>query len=229
MMTDKEKILNLVLGLTFDDHRKSTLQLALEQARHLIGYDKKQGISVDGYKYRGLKIKEKDGHITAEISEDNRPIDVLDICDAFSALSLYLIALDQLGHLFVKGKESVKVGAILKKAKIAEFGKEDTRKAIKQLRNSLCHNFGLANNRKPFYKFTLDFEKIDKIIEMPAKVWDGNWADKSEETQTTIYVFPLCSAIEKAIDSVILQYKNGKINCEIIDMEEIKSRFTVLQ
>ena len=64
---------------------------------------------------------------------------------------------------------------------------------------------------------------------MPAKVWDGNWADKSEETQTTIYVFPLCSAIEKAIDSVILQYKNGKINCEIIDMEEIKSRFTVLQ
>ena len=151
------------------------------------------------------------------------------MCDAFSALSLYLIALDQLGHLFVKGKESVKVGEILKKAKISEFGNEDIRKAIKQLRNSLCHNFGLANNRKPFYKFTLDFNDENKIIELPMKVWDGNWSDKMKETQTTVHIFPLCNAIEKAINSVITQYEQGEIQCVISDIEEVKSRFTVLQ
>lgn len=227
--TNKQRILNLVLGLASDDHRKSTLQLALEQARHLIGYTKEKGVSIAGYKCRGLNITEKDGHITADRIEDNRSKDDIDVCDAFSALSLYLIALDQLGHLFVKGKESVKVGEILKKAKISEFGNEDIRKAIKQLRNSLCHNFGLANNRKPFYKFTLDFNDENKIIELPMKVWDGNWSDKMKETQTTINIFPLCNAIEKAINSVITQYEHGEILCVISDLEEIKSRFTLLQ
>ena len=227
--TNKQRILNLVLGLAFDDHRKSTLQLALEQARHLIGYDKEKGVSAAGYESSKLSIIEKHGHVTAEIKEDNRPKDVIDICDAFSALSLYLIALDQLGHLFVKGEESVKVSGILKKAKISEFRNEDIRKAIKQLRNSLCHNFGLANCRKPFYKFTLDFYEENKVIEMPMKGWNGEWSDKSEETQTTVYVFPLCNAIEKAIESVITQYEHGEIQCVINEIEEVKSRFTILR
>ena len=67
------------------------------------------------------------------------------------------------------------------------------------------------------------------IIELPMKVWDGNWSDKLGETQTTVYVFPLCNAIEKAIENVIKQYERGEIQCVISDIEEVKTRFTILQ
>ena len=44
-METKSEILDFILGLSTDVERKSTLQLALEQARHLIGYDNAQGIN----------------------------------------------------------------------------------------------------------------------------------------------------------------------------------------
>ena len=207
--------------------------MALEQARHLIGYDKEKGITRAGYNCRRLNIRNENGHVTADLIDDSRQEDMIDNCDAFSALTFYLIALDQLGHLFVKKskRKSVYVASLLEIAKTNEFSDEGCRMAVENLRNSLCHSFGLvnmANSKNCFCKFTLDFTTVDKIIQLPTAPWNGDWEDKSEATQIEIGVFPLCNAIEKVIVSIVEQYKRGEIPCSIENNEELKTRFTIV-
>lgn len=102
-MNDNKEALNLILGLSSEEGRLSTLQLTLEQARHLIGYDKEKRITRAGYYCRKLRIKSDYNAFTEDIADfakDDRPEDEATICDAFSALIMYLIALDQLSNLF---------------------------------------------------------------------------------------------------------------------------------
>lgn len=229
-MDDKEIVIKFILGLDEgkNSNRKSTLRLALEQARHLIGFDRTKSISNGQFKARNF-------YVEAELCEKCNDCEIKnkhcsDESDLFAALTLYFIALDQLGDLFGDATEnkSVKISSILKKTKLKEFEDENVRSAIESLRNSLCHNFGLANNRRTFYKFSLDFSGDDGIVNLPQKQWNGTWSDKSKETQTIVNVFPLCNAIEKVIKSIVEKYENGELSCVIDDVEELKTRFTLI-
>ena len=226
MENEKDDIIRLILGLSNHDNRISTLQLALSQARRCIGYDSKKGCNMGNFAFRNTKIDNENGQLTVNCIEDNRKN--ADECDCFNALTLYLIALDQLGHIFVHGRMSVKVDGILEKSGVEDFKNEKVRTAIENLRNSLCHNFGLANNRWHYNKFTLSYNNENAIVTLPHKEWDGIWSDKSKETQTIVNVFPLCNAIEKVIKSIVEKYENGEISCVIKNVEELKTRFTLI-
>lgn len=225
---EKKEILSLILGLSEDEHRKSTLQLALSQARHMIGYDKNKGISFAGYACRHMHIQWENDEINVDLIEDERNNEVVDICDAFSALTFYLIALDQLGHIFIKNKRTVRVSDILELSGIVEFNEEETRMAIQQLRNSLCHSFSLANDKKPIYKYVLCFDDEEMIVKLPLVKYNSDWKDKSEDSKTIIYVFPLCNAIEKAIANIVSLFERGEIQCRVTEIEELETRFTIL-
>ncbi len=58
MIDENRKTLNLILGLSSEVGRKSTLQLALEQARHLIGYDKEKGVT-KAWKIIGIRLEQE--------------------------------------------------------------------------------------------------------------------------------------------------------------------------
>lgn len=226
MENEKDDIIRLILGLSNHDDRISTLQLALSQARRCIGYDSKKECNMVNFTFRNTQIDNEDGQLTVNCIDDNRKN--ADECDCFNALTLYLIALDQLGHIFAPRQKSVKVGEILKKSGVEEFRDDKVQTAIENLRNSLCHSFGLANNRSPYNKFTLSYNNENAIVTLPHKEWDGIWSDKSKETQTIVNVFPLCNAIEKVIKSIVEKYENGELSCVIDDVEELKTRFTLI-
>jgi hypothetical protein len=233
-MEETKRTLNLILGLSSEKGRKSTLQMALEQARHLIGYDKEKGITRAGYNCRRLNIRNENGHVTADLIDDSRQEDMIDNCDAFTALTLYLISLDQLGCIFTSGSRDLKIWDLLKCLEIPQLKGEDYQttdkilRSIDSLRNSLCHNFGLAaKNASDCHKFILDFNDSDCAIKLPVKHWNGNWNDKTEEMQTTVFVFPFCNAIEAAIASVLEKHKSDEFQCSM-DVEELKTRFTIM-
>ena len=223
MENEKDDIIRLILGLSNHDDRISTLQLALSQARRCIGYDSKKECNMVNFTFRNTQIDNEDGQLTVNCIDDNRKN--ADECDCFNALTLYLIALDQLGHIFVSGRKKLEVGEMLKRSRIEEFRDEEVQTAIENLRNSLCHNFGLANTK---YKFSLNFNSYDGIIKVPDKKFNIDWSDKSKETQTIVNVFPLCNAIEKVIKSIVEKYENGELSCVIDDVEELKTKFTLI-
>ena len=221
---EKKKIAGLILGLEPDETRKSTLQLALENARHHIGIK-------DGEKPRGCSFNFR--HDLVEKLESSRGR-CSDEAEIFCGLLLYLNVLEQIGTLFCKDEnETNGIKKAIKAFSTKKFNKLEI-KAIKDLRNSLAHNFGLVGydtkNKKPTMKFTICIyfsDEIQTIVELPKPEWDGSFSDKSDETQCKIYAFPLFNLVEEVIEEVKKQYKSDKLQFAIGDLEEIKSRFTI--
>lgn len=228
-MRNIKDITDLILGITTDNICISTLQLALRQARRLIGYN-----SVD------KKISKRDFEERMGVAEENPESDMYskglfsnanhEEMDAMTALSLYLIILDQLGHIFDKKKvKSVKIEEAIDLVEPPLF-KSDEAKAITNLRNSLNHNFGLANCYKGqgTHKFVLHFKSNEDIpIVLPTTEWDGIWSNKSESSSCHIHVFAMCKSIESIVSNIIEQYKEGKLYPSISDAEELATRFTI--
>ncbi|EHO68661.1 hypothetical protein [Segatella maculosa] len=222
--TEKKEIAELILGLRQNTSRKSTLQLALESAKFHLGIKGTDDINYMKFSFRHNLVGQAKNGINTDLCSDE--------AELFSALLLYLNALEQIGTLFCK-EEEVENG--IKKAISAfcpkTFGEDET-KAIKNLRNSLAHNFGLVNynqrNKKPTEKFTICFDdKEEIIVELPKRKWEGSFKDKSDDAQCKIYVFPLIRMIEQIISKVKKQYKNDTLSFAIEDLEEIKARFTI--
>lgn len=214
-METKSEILDFILGLSTDVERKSTLQLALEQARHLIGYDNAQGINRCCFETRNTE---------AIINE------MKDFCSDEScllgALTFYLIALDCLGCIFVKSKGNDRITKLLEEFDIECFKDLSSKKAVQNLRDSLCHNFGLAN-RSNKYVLCYDNGGNNDIFGIYRKQKKTDWSDKQIEHQTVINVFQLCRAFEDTISVIIRKYKEGIITSNI-ENDELKARFTIL-
>ncbi|MFC2358434.1 hypothetical protein [Porphyromonas endodontalis] len=242
---EKKKIAGLILGLEPDETRKSTLQLALENARHHIGIkdgEKPRGCSFN-FRHdlveklessRGRCSDEAEHETNEENSFNDRYGRCSDEAEIFCGLLLYLNVLEQIGTLFCKDEnETNGIKKAIKAFSTKKFNKLEI-KAIKDLRNSLAHNFGLVGydtkNKKPTMKFTICIyfsDEIQTIVELPKPEWDGSFSDKSDETQCKIYAFPLFNLVEEVIEEVKKQYKSDKLQFAIGDLEEIKSRFTI--
>lgn len=220
---NKKEIIEIILGIRKDDKIKSTLQLALESARYHCGIEGNGDIDNFSFLTRQQIIDKIVKNVDLDVPSDE--------ADLFSALLSYFICLEQIGTIFFrKPKSRKRENGIVKAIKMFsnEQLTENELKALKNLRNSLGHAFGLVNVnvKKATHKYTLSFkEESNKILELPKKEWDGNYLDKTIETSTIIYVFPLIRFIERAIRNVVDEYHKGTLDS--ISLEEIKSRFTI--
>ena len=148
-----------ILGIESEIGRKSTLQLALNQARKLGGAI--QGEHVSRTQFLLRKVNE--GHDAEEIADTLLGSYHDEEMDVLTSLSLYLIILDQLGHIFGKrSDDSNRVKDAINAANVTSKMNEEELNAIRNLRNSINHNFGLANYNPSkgigLFKYILCFE-----------------------------------------------------------------------
>ena len=66
------------------------------------------------------------------------------------------------------------------------------------------------------------------VVQLAQKEWDGDYSDKSDKTSTTVYVFPFINLAEEIIAKARKETKDGRLDFALKDIEEIKSRFTIL-
>ena len=235
MGNEKNKILRLILGLESSDYRKSTLQLALKQARCLGGVIPGEPSSYTKFILR----RSKEGQDKNEMINTFFDASSDEEMDVLTSLSLYLIVLDQLGHIF--GNRSnrsnrVKDAIELKGLSLINYrGRgmtESDLKAISQLRNSINHNFGLANYdpkiQSGVFKYTICFDDDgdNKPVVNSLERWNGDWCDKNEESSIHIYPFSLMNYVEDIYKSYVISYQWNRIQSPL-SLEELKTRFTL--
>lgn len=229
-MEEKEEILNLILDRK--GKRESTLQMALSVARFLCCYQKGQLYTMHSF----LADRTK-GNNGAHDIQFRPTTDEADLC---AALLLYLVSLEQIGELLIIDTPGKDNNGIVKTLRNYTSLSNDKIQAIKGLRNALGHNFGLvaeADNRSKNdfgakdYKYTLTYnsDKNNSIIELPKEDFGNkektiDWGDKTEDTYT-IYPINLINLIEQEIIEKIQSDNNIKF---AKDIEEIKSRFTII-
>lgn len=222
--TEKKEIAELILGLRSDEKRKSTLQLALESAKFHVGIDNGSKLDQATFFFRH--------HLVERIQEETSLDRCSDEAELFSALLLYLNVLEQIGALFCNDKDYGSIVNAFNAFVPDKLNKEEIC-AVKNLRNSLAHNFGLVNynqrTKKPTVKFSICFtDDKETIVELPRRKWNGSFDDKSDETQCKIYAFPLIKWIEQILIEVKERFKSGTLSFAIEDLEEIKARFTII-
>ena len=230
-MEEQEEIMNLILGRK--GKRESTLKMALSVARFLCCYKKGQLYTM--HSFLADRTKGNNGAYDIQF----RPTtDEADLC---AALLLYLVSLEQIGEMFIIDTPGKDNNGIVKTLRKYTSLSDDKKQAIKGLRNALGHNFGLVAeadkwSRNEFgakdYKYNLVYnsDKNDTVIELPKEDFGNkgkpiDWGDKSEETYTKIYPINLINLIEKEIIEKIQSDNNIKF---AKDIEEIKSRFTII-
>ncbi len=231
-MEDTQKILKLILGIESVEGRLSTLQLALQQARKLIGIDDLEGEKKINYQIFQCRRPSQDS-IANDIIDYAFKAHQEEEMDIFASLSLYLIVLDQLGHIFGgRCNKSVRIREAIKKSKTSISFSEEELDAITRLRHSLNHNFGLANynptDNKGNIKFEIIMEKNEhlKFVVCPSPPWSGNWCDKSESSSTKLYAFSFINYLEnEVLKSFVEQVRNETISTHLC-VEELKTRFT---
>ena len=231
MDLEKDTILKLILGLDSANDRLSTLQLAIKQARRLIGITHKEEASYTLFQHRKSKDANSQDALADTILEafSNEEMDIL------TSLSLYLIVLDQLGHIFgSRSKKGNRVKEALENSNINTGLKDIELEEIAGLRNSINHNFGLAcynpdrNLGVKKYTICLVEDGKQKPIVDAIKKWEGDWCCKNEDTSVHVHPFSLINLIEKVIDSYIKQYNDEKLYTPLC-VEELKTRFTIVR
>lgn len=223
----ERELIEIILGLRNDPTRKSTFQLALQSARFHCGIEENGNIDKFTFDSRQLLVEKIKAGVDINIPSDE--------ADMFSALLQYFICLEQMGTLFYieEIKDRSDNNGIIKAINMFSPRKLSTpeKEALKNLRNSLGHAFGLVNvdmsRKKATHKFLLDFkDECDKPIKLPKQEWNGDYLDKSKETSTIVYVFPLIRFIEEIFANVVNKYKDCTLRFRYI--EEIKARFTII-
>jgi hypothetical protein len=215
MNEEKEVIKKFVSEKCMGEGRESCLMMALENARILCGRDKITGKKIDTDIVRSCEFKQNT------------------ICTqtSFSGLIHYLLLLDLIGSVFIHKENNIARA-------IKHFYPEmDDREVytIVALRNSLAHNYGLVNiptkeeyDENSLHKFTLDnFGELDTMIKLPEIIWDKKFPNKDEKMSTNIDVPKLIDFIEDIYKSFKEEVIDGKLKLKLIEIEELKARFTI--
>ena len=231
-MEEQEEMLNLILGRKEEKYgkRKSTLQMALSVARYLCCYNKGEDYSYSSFSKNRYIITEptSEGVVSRPTYEE---------ADVLVAILLYLIALEQIGELFIEpqsgnGNDPNGIAEALYKYSVLKDdengSKADKIDAIKHLRHSLAHNFGLASDKQSQkYKYKLTFDNENKyIIKLSDKKWNGDCTVKSDETSTKIHPINLIKEIERIISAIQsdkeVEFLKNK------DLDEVKTKYTII-
>lgn len=152
----------------------------------------------------------------------------------FTGIAMYLIALDCIGCLFENTtiKPVDDNNSIVRALESFSALKNKEIEAVKDLRNTLAHNFGLATEskggaKKTKHKFTLSFSDKAEAIKLPKKDWDGDFGNKKQSCSTIIGVSAFCNLAESIIANVYDSYEKGLLKLRVSE-EQVKARFTVL-
>lgn len=219
-INDNSEILECILGIKELPNRKSCLQLALESARFHLGRDKVTGKGNDAcFYFRQNKVDEIEKGFQQEKNTDE--------ADLFSGVILYLIILEQLGTIFDCSPNNHIINILKRYADGLSMGEI---KAIKNLRNSLAHNYGLVAYNpkdKPICKFILSFSIETNVVKKSIVKWNKKFDNKSDDCSILIYVFPLIDLVEDIITKIIKEFQNKKLSCRL-SKEELEARFTIL-
>jgi hypothetical protein len=219
-MTEKEfilKLLDMNQPMSNTPIRFSTIVLLLKGGRKLFGCDLETG------EYQ-----------MNELNEENI-LDQTYHSFQFSGLINYLILLEQIGSIFkpINATSIKKTNGIFCALKFFSQLSDEKIKAIISLRNSLTHRFGLATEKKPSVKpprkFILSIERDKEIVKLPNIDWDGTFSDKSDSTNTTIFIIDLVDQIEKIYKEVSTKLINNNLDIiPIGGIDEIKARYTII-
>lgn len=133
-------MIKTILGLKRVKNRRSCLLMAIRSARHQTGRNVVTGkaLGICEMEYNVLK---KDGVTTHQLYNEN----------FFSGLAMYLIAIDCIGCLFENSTITPKIennNSIIRALKSFSSLDDERTEAVKDLRNTLAHNFGLATESK---------------------------------------------------------------------------------
>ena len=209
-----EKFIDINQPITVRPNRFSTIGILLRAARKLSGRDLSTGL-----------------YVMNEINIDNFK-DQIYHSNLFSGLINYLIFLEQVGSIF-KLKSAKKNGIHIALENFSNLNKKQIL-AVRALRNSLTHNYGLATENNPKnlenrHKFTLSSERNDEIVKLPSTPWTGDFSNKSDCSNTIIFI----TNLEDLIENVYLKLKKevSKNNVEISlsnGLDELKARFTII-
>lgn len=208
-----QELIRKILTMDLTKDRLYTPMICLRSARHLSGNNLETG----EYEKRNIN-EEVFGNLLYHPYQ-------------FSGLACYLIFLEMVGTIF-KPKENKNA---IHKA-LTNFGgdiSEEEISAIRALRNSLAHNFGLAiksntKNEDLTHKFELHFDtQSDEIITLPKEKWNGCFSDKQEETSTIVNEKNLIQLIENIYQKLLDMNEKGELELAISE-EELNTRFSII-
>jgi hypothetical protein len=218
-MGDKEfieKLIDINQPMIDNPMRYSTIGILLKGARNLSGRRLSDGV------YEMLELNSKNFAEQTYYS------------GLFTGLINYLIFLEQLGRIYkiIKGEEisnhTNEIAFIL--TKFTGLNESEIF-AIRALRNSLAHKYGLATQKENkvglIHKFTISIESNKDVVKLPLVAWSGDFSDKNEQTNTTIYVVDLIDLIEKVYSNLKEEIKITHITLNVGIMDELKARFTI--
>jgi hypothetical protein len=216
-MNEKELIGNYLSISGYEDfkkeHRITTLSIALRGARHLCGRDTETGLRKTEDELINKSITDLEGGFFYS--------------SQFLGLTNYLIILDLVGSLFNNKSVKKKSKDGFEHALIHFTELNDAHiSALKSLRNSLAHNFGLGTSS---HIFSLSDSYIDMIL-LPSKgnEWHNSTNDK-ELSRTQINGVLLCDFIESVITSLSKEFTENNLGLKGgINELKLESNFTVL-
>lgn len=212
-MTEKQLIDNLLnipnSEMFSAESRISTLTIALRGSRKLSGRNLDTG--------KLITENEKLDKLIEEMQEGRY------YSSLFIGLTNYLILLDLFGILFTKNKKSkvpTKDGIMNALNNFTDL-ETNKKKAIKGLRNSLAHNFSLANKN---YNYSLSYEyhTMIEIIENKSTIESKG----KHKILVNINEVELCTLIENIYSKIISLHLIGEIQLTMSE-NEIKNRFTI--
>ena len=159
-------MIKTILGLKRVKNRRSCLLMAIRSARYLTGRDVITGKAI-GICEMEYTILKNDDVTTLQLYNEH----------FFSGLAMYLIAIDCIGCLFDNLTITPKTennNSIIRALKSFSTLDDERIEAVKDLRNTLAHNFGLATEskggaKKTKHKFTLSFSDKAEAIKLPKK------------------------------------------------------------
>jgi hypothetical protein len=201
--------------LEIEPNRYSCLLIALRDARMVTGRNLETGKI-------GYDILENSSSFLSPYS--------------FIGVINYLLVLEIIGTVFeFKAFTTKKTNNIYKALKQFTLLKKNDIDTIISLRNSLAHNYGLANipndpkeNNTKRHIFKLINTENSPLIAYPKIYWDGNFKNKLEDSYTMISVHPLFDTIEDVYSTVISNIERGNIKIALNGgFHELNTRFTI--
>jgi hypothetical protein len=208
-MTEKELIENLLGLKTNQDFEQesltSTLLVALKGARYLTN--------------RNLETGESDS-----LNKENTVLNGVYTSNLFIGLTNYLIILDLIGCLFSNSleKKRSKDGIEHSLLHFSDLSEKE-KKSIKNLRNSLAHNYSLGNESEIFSISSTYTEMIEFGAE---RFVYGN--EKKKSQYTNINDGQLCDFIEEIFKKLKIKLEQGQLQLKgSLNKNQIKARFTI--
>lgn len=215
-MNEKDFIKKFANSFEIEPNRYSCLVIALQDARKITGRDIITG------------------NITNDFLENDQTF-----LNPYSFIGLvnYLLILELIGEIFqLKTFSTNKKNNIYKALKqFAHSISDKDIDTIIALRNSLAHNYGLINiphntkeDKTKLHKFVLVNSADIDLIKYPNKLWNKDYADKSDDTSTEISLIKLQDLIESTYNNLIIEIENDSIELDLEKkIDELKARFTI--